>query len=397
MEWLTWLERSLDSNVAKVIVVPLLVGATGFGLYLLKRYIEHRKAPDEIGQLSQAVVLKEKLDQMQLSLRDLKAFRSEALGKPAQAAAVSAEYFLGLARNLSRNQDEVADQTNMLEGATQLQMNSAAAAGFEQAAQTLNYVVNGLLDRAAPEEREALQRSQEAWISWRDAEAHREAQRWADGSILPLMVSAKTEALTRERISSLELEMQGIEGNQIVEVQQATPPNLLSHVVPGVPAEKVRKWLGAPTSIHGDVWVYRFVETQVQITLDSKEVVREIVVALVHGHSYPGTGAPWGDIDLGALSVAELQEMGHTYLQYRDSMRTKELIVPVRVGPSGAWSECICGALVVHSGVGHLAEVDFEWDLKNEKLISDPNKTLINWIGMTSGIEPPYVYWYIER
>jgi uncharacterized protein YecT (DUF1311 family) len=395
MEWFAWVEWFLESNVAKVIVMPILAGGAGFGLYLLKQRIERRKHPDEIGQLNQAIALKEKLDQMQISLYDLKAFRSEALGKPAEAAFVSAEYFLGVAKKLSFDQDQVADQPSMPEGSTQLQMNEAAVAQANQATETLDHVVQGLIDRATPTERVALQRAHDTWVGWRDAEAGREALKWEGGSILPLMVSARVEAITRERIASLELEMQGLEGNQIVDTRLATPSNLLCHVVPGVPAEKVRKWLGTPTSIHGDVWIYRFIETQVQVTFDM-DVVREIVVALVHGHVYQGSGAPWGDFTLGTLTVAELQEMGHTFIEYRSSMRTKEAMVPVRVGPAGAWSECICGALVVHSGVGSLAEVEFEWDEEAEKLVSDPSKTLMNWIGMAAGLEPPSLYWFIE-
>ncbi|MNW02085.1 hypothetical protein D3C71_1978180 [compost metagenome] len=78
-------------------------------------------------------------------------------------------------------------------------------------------------------------------------------------------------------------------------------------------------------------------------------------------------------------------------------MRTKELFVSVRTGPPGAWSESVCGALVVYSGAGALAEVDFEWDHENSQLKSDPRRTLVNWIGMPMGWpDPPSMYWFIE-
>lgn len=184
--------------------------------------------------------------------------------------------------------------------------------------------------------------------------------------------------------------------NEIVDMRQPTPSNLLSHVSPGVPCEKVRKWLGAPASIHQEVWIYRYVDTQVQVTFDEKDVVGEVVVALVHGHSYRGSWTPWGPFELGTVTIADLQELGHSLIEHRSSMRTEELIVRARVGPPGAWSECVFGALVIFSGAGALAHVDFEWDWEKQELVSPPSRTLVNWIGMTSGIEVPYMYWYIE-
>ena len=261
----------------------------------------------------------------------------------------------------------------------------------------LTRIVDEMLDASAPGEREALVKSHAAWMAWRDAELARTFLRYEGGSIRPLAVSSQHEAITRERIASLQTGFFDAEEPRIVDNRSLTPTNLLDHVMPGTPAERVRKTLGTPTAIHGSVWIYRYVETQFQVTVDDRDVVTEAVVALVSGHIYRGTGAPWGSYVLGEMTMAEAQEYGGGSFEYRDSMRTKELFVNVRTGPPGAWSECVCGALVIPSGVGTLAEVEFEWDHETSQLQSDPRRTLVNWIGKSIGWpDPPSMYWFIE-
>ena len=179
--------------------------------------------------------------------------------------------------------------------------------------------------------------------------------------------------------------------------RKPTPVNLLEQIKPTVPAERVREWLGVPTYIYGNTWCYRYSDTQVEICFNTKDVVTSTVIARCHGQVYRGTGAPWGDFELGLMSVSDLFEMGHTSIDYRSSMRTAELVMPVRVGPPGAWSECFCGALLIHSGVGHLADVAFEWDREIGGMKSNPSETVFNWIGTSSGMEPPMFSWFIEE
>ena len=395
-----WLDSFLESNVAKVLVIPAFVAIGGGVRYLLKRRIEKPKPapPDELSDLHKALTLKEKLDQNRMSLDDLRAFRAEVLSKPAQAAVMSAEHYIELARRLTDAVDEMPSSGPSLENAiTQSEMNEASARSAETVDKTLSRIVGEMLNVSAPREREALVKSHAAWTAWRDAELARTSILYEGGSIRPLVLHSQYEAITRERIASLETGMLGPEEPRIVNDRLPTPTNLLEHVVPGAPAERVRKWLGAPTAIHGLVWIYRYVETQVQVTVDDRDVVTEVVVALVSGQIYRGTGASWGDFVLGKMTMADAQEYGGGSFEYRDSMRTKELFVNVRTGPPGAWSECVCGALVVYSSVGALAEVEFEWDHENAQLKSDPCRTLVNWLGKPMGWpNPPSMYWFIE-
>ena len=395
-----WLESFLESNVAKALIIPSLAAIFGGLGYLVKLWIDKPKPapPDELSDLHKVLTLKEKLDQNRMSLDDLRAFRADLLSQPAQAAVVSAEHYIELARRLTDVVDEMPSSGPSLENAaTQAEMNEASARSAEAVDKTLSRVIGEMLEVSAPLEREALVKSHGAWTAWRDAELARTATLYASSSIQPLVFNSQYEAITRERIASLQTSMHGPEGPRIVNDRLLTPTNLLEHVVPGAPAERVRKWLDAPTAIHGAVWIYRYVETQVQVTVDDKDVVKEVVVALVSGQTYRGTGAPWGDFVLGEMTMADAQEYGGGSFEYRDSMRTKELFVNVRTGPPGAWSECVCGALVVYSGVGALAEVEFDWDHEDSQLKSDPHRTLVNWIGMPMGWpEPPSMYWFIE-
>ena len=97
------------------------------------------------------------------------------------------------------------------------------------------------------------------------------------------------------------------------------------------------------------------------------------------------------------MTLADALDYGGVSVEYRDSMRTKELYVNVRTGPPGAWSESACGALVVHTGVGALAPVEFEWNAEKKELVSDPREIKVNWIAEPMGWpDPPYVYWFIE-
>lgn len=193
-------------------------------------------------------------------------------------------------------------------------------------------------------------------------------------------------------------ETNGKHGGELIHVvRRLTPPNILQAIALGVPSEKVRERLGVQDVIDGNRWKYRFEDTQVEIAFNADGGVKSLVVALVHNSKFQGVGAPFGDFLLGELTVNELIEMGHDTLLYRSSWRTKELVVPVRMGPNGAWDECFFGSMVVHSGAGWLAETDFQWDETEDQLASSPDLTTLNWVGFGSDAgEPPYFDWHIK-
>ena len=186
-------------------------------------------------------------------------------------------------------------------------------------------------------------------------------------------------------------------GALISVMRRRTPPNTLEAIPLGTPSEKVRERLGVQDVIDGNRWKYRFEDTQVEIAFDAAGSVKTLVIALVCNSQFRGVGATFGDFVLGALTINELMEMGHQTQIYRSSLRTKELVVPVRTGPGGAWDECYFGALVVHSGVGWLAETDFQWSETGDQLTSSPDRTTLNWVGVgVDDGEAPYFDWYIK-
>ncbi len=186
--------------------------------------------------------------------------------------------------------------------------------------------------------------------------------------------------------------------NGIVLRRPRTPPNLLTSVPLRTPSEKVRALLGTPDAVETNLWRYQFEDTQVEVAFDSLGATSSLVIALISGAQYYIADAPFGDFLLGAMSLQDLIELGHTVSTHRDSHLTKELIVHVVIGPMGGRTECFFGALVVHTGVGHLADTSFDWDEERGTLRSAPTDTVMNWVGISeSSLDPPSFSWFITR
>src|SRR5690606_33119739 len=145
-----------------------------------------------------------------------------------------------------------------------------------------------LMQRLSLDEAAWLQKSQNQWPAFRQVESEREAKAWAGGAIRPLMINAKFEAMTRERIASLQGETTGPDGSELEPRRVKTPPNLLQHLERGVPKARVSELVGTPTYIHGNIWLYRYDETQVELTFDDNDSIADVVVALCHGEIYAG-------------------------------------------------------------------------------------------------------------
>lgn len=392
-------EQFLDSNLVKVILVPAIAGASAFGFYLLKRNFERTKDFEKMAQLHQAIDLKEKLDRSHVTLQQVRSFRAEALRESLQVAFTSANYYVGITEKLTQNIEEAENEGVWPEAITQFDMNKRSAEEAALADGMLAGLVIDLMAGSEAEAASALQHSQTAWLAWRDAELLREGRAWEGGTIRPLMVNLRHEALTRERIASLQTELCTPDGCEIQIKREKTPRNLLDRVCPHVPHEHVRQWLGTPHYISGSIWYYRYEETQVQITFNDQQAVSEVVVALCHGHTYNGIVAAWGDFTLGQLSIGAILQLDEQIeVEYHSSLRTEELTIHIRTGSAGAWSECFFGALRTNSGAGHLMDVYFEWAPEANKLASNPFATLINWVGVSgTSLEPPSFDWFIRQ
>jgi tRNA A-37 threonylcarbamoyl transferase component Bud32 len=224
-------------------------------------------------------------------------------------------------------------------------------------------------------------------LSALQAHAFTEAVR-GDASIIQLKLAMK-EAVAGEPPVRLRLE------------HPKTPLNLLDLVVPDLHRERVRGLLGPPDFVQADAWVYRYQETQVEVKFTESDSVKAVVIALCFDKKYYGSHpTAHTDQPLGELTLADVLDdfNGIEDVEYFESLRTKEVFLRGRWGPPGAWSYYACGSLLVLTGVGALAPVDFEWDLESGRLLTDPRNVRINWMAATSfsGDDVPGFNWFIK-
>lgn len=387
------------------VLLPLGYGIFRFIEYLLKRKVEGKPEVEKVEQYSRLADLQKKLDENNMSIADLNRLRGQVLGEEATNAIIVATQYTDVAKQLVADAKSIEHQPADESGPasedwdralTQADMNALSAEKAYEADRELTALVLDLMQRLSPDEAVWLQKAQDQWQAFRQIEAEREAKAWEGGSIRPLMVNAKFEAITRERIAALQGETTGPDGSELEPRREKTPRNLLQHLEQGVPKARVSELLGTPTYIHGNTWLYRYEETQVELTFDENESIADVVVALCHGEVYAGYNSIV-DIPLGKLTLADILEIDpQTAVEHRWSMRTQELFVHVRIGPPGAWDDYFFGALSVFSGAGSLQDVLFEWDREADKLITDPKDILINWMGTSSTFEAPSFGWFIK-
>ena len=398
-----WLETVITGKWGELIILPLGYAIFRFIEYWVKLKIERKPETEKIEQYEKLADLQKKLEENNMSISDLNLLRKQVLGEEAENAITVATQYADVAKQLVMDV-EVIDQhsthikesssANLDRTLTQFDMNMLSAQKAREADRELMTLLVDLMQQLPPDGAALLQKAQDQWQAFRQVEAEREAKAWEGGSIMPLMINARLEALTRERIASLKRDA-SLDGSK--SELSKTPPDLLQNLEKGVPKARVSHLLGTPTYIHGNIWLYRYEETQVEITFDKHESIADVVVALCHEKIYAGYN-PITDIPLGKLTLADILEIdSQLVLQHRWSMRTEEIFIQVRIGPAGAWEEYFFGALSVYSGVGNLHDVLFDWDRENEKLITNPKDVLINWVGISSSsMEAPHFSWFIK-
>lgn len=403
-----WLDHVINSNWWPILL-PLGYGTFRLAEYIVKRQLESKPETETIEQYSMLADLQAKLQTNGMTISSLKLLRSEMLGKEATTALDVASRYNSVARDLVSDVEQIdrpqgvglttsSSQSQPDEAfATQAEMNAFSAQKAREADEELTAIVVDLMQRLSGDAAASLQRAQDIWHEYRREESRRAGLAVEGGSMQPLFENAKNEAMTRERIAALRGDTKDLEGSVLSVRRSKTPTNLFEHIHLGVPAPRVQEILGIPTYIHSDTWIYRFVETQLEITFADTGGTSCAVLALCHGHIYSGFNEVT-DIPLGQLTMADLLEIDpQATLEFFHSARTVELYVRIRVGPPGAWTDYCFGALTVVSGAGHLQHTEFEWDYEASKLLSDPSDVLVNWIAFPSSItDPPSFYWFIE-
>ncbi|WP_175995425.1 lysozyme inhibitor LprI family protein [Burkholderia vietnamiensis] len=389
----------LQNDWVKVFAIPALYGIFLFGKYLVERRIERKPETENIAQLNQLADLKEKLDKSGTTLEELQNFRAKALGRTASVAVVIAQQYTEAASQLVGDAENAEHDPDWDSALTQTDMNIVSMKKASQADDELTAIVNSKMREFGEEDRQLLQQSQSAWVAYRDTEIKRASRIWEGGTIRPLMVNLRYEAITRERIAGLAAEGRMEDTGDLVVELAKTPRNLLQHIEPGVPKQRVYDILGTPSFVSANFSYYRYEETQVEISFNDNDAVNDVIVALIQGQVYLGSSPGFvTDIPLGKLTLADV--LGHDdqlMVEFRSSLRTQEVYVQGRTGPAGAWTYFCFGALSVFSGAGNLQDTQFEWDRETNRLLTDPKDILINWMALPgSSLEPPYFSWFIK-
>ena len=172
---------------------------------------------------------------------------------------------------------------------------------------------------------------------------------------------------------------------------QKAPKNLLDHLKPSASQDRVRELLGPPHQVVENHWFYRFADVLVQIDFWSDGGAKSVGLGLVGKgteHRFP---IPICQKPLGQLSIADVREE-HDTLRFRSSLRHEEMLVEVRFGPTGAWSNWTFGAMMA-VGSRALHESYFEWDREAERLKTSPSLVLINWVAVSNSSDEVYFDW----
>jgi len=378
-------------------VVVLLLGALG---YLLKRRIEGASRKQRVSSLTDLLDFKVKLDSSGMSIDSLHSFEAKVLGKPAKVA-------LGLARHYADVADTLSIDAERAEAAgddasTQTELNENAASRHAEARLMLAATVATLASRTA-DGAEALKDAQNTWEAFQAAELQRERQKWGAGTVAPMMVAAKAEALALERRATLEQELASDEDNLLTFERSRTPRNLFDLVEPGVPRARVESLLGVPHSVSQvksmgyEKSFYRFEDTQLEISY-ADGIADTVICLLVQDQACTLTLSGYGEITLGNLTLADVYVIDQQEApRFFHSNRTQELAVLLRVGPGGAWDYFWVGATAVFSGAGQLQKTEFEWDAQTDHLITPPDRIVMNWVGKTnSSLDVPSFSWFIR-
>lgn len=186
---------------------------------------------------------------------------------------------------------------------------------------------------------------------------------------------------------------QGPFGDVAESLYPRIPSNLLEHLRPGVPRERVAEILGPAHRVCGGTWWYCCPSALVQIEFYDDGGASTVAIALTIGSPESGFNLPMHSTALGKISLAEVMEDDGEF-RFRSTRRTEELLFHTRIGPPDAWRYYTFGILRPLAS-GSLAEGEFEWDYENKRLLSNPESVRINWVGISESSEELWFDWSV--
>lgn len=195
-----------QSDWFKYLALPVIAAVYKGITYIMKRKIERKPETEHIAHLHQLADLQAKLEKSGTTLADLQSFGAEALGRSAGIALVTAQHYTNAASQLIGDAEKANKDADWDHALTQMEMNDVAGRKAWKADEELADILSSHLPNLSEEERILLQAAQTSWGAFRDSEVKRESKKWEGGSIRPMMELLRHEALTRERIASLQAE-----------------------------------------------------------------------------------------------------------------------------------------------------------------------------------------------
>ncbi|MDP1663746.1 MAG: hypothetical protein Q8L79_01365 [Methylobacter sp.] len=241
------------------------------------------------------------------------------------------------------------------------------------------------------------------FVEWLRAHGHSEIMQAIESNHVTAIsikaVLAEGQETLLGRLQSIEHSLatlcakQGPFGDVAESLYPKIPKNLLEHLRPGVPRERVAEILGQAHKVCGRTWWYCCPSALVQIEFYDDGGASSVAIALTIGSPDSGFILPMHSTTLGKITLSEVMEDEGEF-RFRSTLRTEELLFQTRIGPPGAWKYYTFGVLRPLAS-GALAEGEFEWNYENQRLLSSPESVRINWVGISESSEELWFDWSI--
>jgi uncharacterized protein YecT (DUF1311 family) len=385
-----WLNNALESAAFKVLIIPSIPALFAVGLYFGRRAVEKTGEVQKIRTTRDLLELRRAMAETNISIGDLNDLRQQIMGNHVRQDVATATFYLERAERLHDEHSEPFSEQR--EPVTQADMNAQAFAMLKRADNELASVILEKMAGCSGEEAVSFQRAQTAWSVWRKAESEWESEVWEGGTIRPLMVATRLEALTRERIATIKI-TQDLERDPdtLVAPYRRTPKDLPDHLLPGITVDRVRQLIGVPHYIGDDYWFYRFQDAQLQLKIEDG-VVGDFAFVMIENEVFETILDGVGPFRFGELTFGDLRALyTHCELQNRFGARTNEFFVELPLGVG--YARYFFGSILTESGRNLLRAVDDP----NTEVESDEAKAemRVNWFGRTGTSDAPYIWWHI--
>lgn len=166
------------------------------------------------------------------------------------------------------------------------------------------------------------------------------------------------------------------------------PRDFLEKVKLGSTRSKIIAMLGEPDYAQTEVsrWTYSYKEIFLQLVFYPCEgSLRTIVLGFKGIPGKDSIRVAWLEEKLGDLTLATASKYcssGLDAVEHTLGPRWQELKIEERGGPPNAYQYMTFAAL--DPLVGALTQSDFQWDFETNKLASNPENVLINWVALSA-------------